>query len=107
MLQAKQFRGSHTGEAIATATEEILNVWKIEKSRVHVILQDNASNMIKAMDRLGVASVGCFAHTLQLVVNEGLLSQRSVKDVLAIGRKIEKSNTCNLHAHTCKTFKRS
>ncbi|XP_035800443.2 zinc finger BED domain-containing protein 4-like [Amphiprion ocellaris] len=88
VLQAKKFRGSHTGEAIATATEEILNVWKVEKSRVHVILRDNASNMIKAMDRLGVANVGCFAHTLQLVVNEGLLSQRNVSDTLAVGRKI-------------------
>ncbi len=44
VLRAKQFRGSHTGEAIATAAEEILNAWKVEKSRVHVILRDNASN---------------------------------------------------------------
>ena len=88
VLQAKQFRGSHTGDSIATATEEMLNAWKIENSKVHVILRDNASNVVKAMDRLGVASLGCFAHTLQLIVNEGLLSQRSVSDVLAICRKI-------------------
>ncbi|XP_076828944.1 zinc finger BED domain-containing protein 4-like [Brachyhypopomus gauderio] len=88
VLHAKQFHGSHTGESIATALEEMLNVWKIPKSKVHVILRDNASNMIKAMDRLGLASLGCFAHTLQLVVNEGLLAQRNVSDALAIGRKI-------------------
>lgn len=56
VLQAKHFRGSHTGESIAVATEEMLNAWKIEKSKVHVILRDNASNVIKAMGRLGVPS---------------------------------------------------
>uniref|UniRef100_UPI0037E9BABF ribitol-5-phosphate transferase FKTN isoform X2 n=1 Tax=Semicossyphus pulcher TaxID=241346 RepID=UPI0037E9BABF len=39
--------------------------------------------MKKAMDNMGVRSLGCFAHTLQLVVNEGLLSQRSVSDAVA------------------------
>ncbi|KAL0192345.1 hypothetical protein M9458_010641, partial [Cirrhinus mrigala] len=62
--------------------------WNISKSRVHVILRDNASNMKKAMDEMGVSSLGCFAHSLQLVVHEGLLSQRSVSDALANCRKI-------------------
>ncbi|KAF7652659.1 hypothetical protein LDENG_00093010, partial [Lucifuga dentata] len=52
VLKAKQFHGSHTGDSITTATEEMLNAWKIEKSKVHVILRDNASNVIKAMDPL-------------------------------------------------------
>lgn len=33
-------------------------------------------------------SLPCTAHTLQLVVQEGLLSQRSVADAVAVGRKI-------------------
>ncbi|KAI7792535.1 putative zinc finger BED domain-containing protein 4-like [Triplophysa rosa] len=94
VLHAKQFRGSHTGESIAGATEKMLNTWKIAKSKVHVVLRDNASNMIKAMNHLGVPSLGCFAHTLQLIVNEGLLSQRSIpnreqrRTTLAVSRKI-------------------
>ena len=36
----------------------------------------------------GVASYGCFAHSLQLVVNDGVLSQRSVSDLLAICRQV-------------------
>ncbi|XP_051548034.1 zinc finger BED domain-containing protein 4-like [Myxocyprinus asiaticus] len=40
------------------------------------------------MDQLGVASLGCFARTLQLIVHEGLLSQHSVSDALANARKI-------------------
>lgn len=44
--------------------------------------------MKKAMDDLGVPSMGCVAHILQLVVHEGLLSQCSVTDTLANARKI-------------------
>lgn len=66
----------------------MLDGWKTPISKVHGILRDNASNMKKAMDDLGVPSLGCVAHLLQLVVNEGLLSQRRVSDAIASVRKI-------------------
>lgn len=44
--------------------------------------------MKKAMRDLGMSSLGCFSHLIQLVVHEGLLSQRSVGDALANGRRI-------------------
>ncbi len=66
----------------------MLDGWKIPIAKVHVILRDNASNMKKVMDDLGVPSLGCVVHSLQLVVNEGLLSQRSVSDAIASARKI-------------------
>lgn len=56
--------------------------------KVHAILRDNASNMKKVMRDPGMLSLGCFSHLIQLVVHDGLLSQRSVGDVLANGRKI-------------------
>ena len=40
------------------------------------------------MDECGVKSLGCMAHTLQLAVNDGVLSQQSISDCVAIGRKI-------------------
>jgi hypothetical protein len=43
--------------------EEMLHDWKIEKNKVHVVLRDNAANMKKAMNQLGVSSLGCFAHS--------------------------------------------
>lgn len=88
MLNATNFRGSHTSDAIATALKEMLDKWQIPLSRVHVFLRDNASNMKRAMDIMGVRSLGCVAHSMQLVVNEGLLSQRSVSDAFASGRHI-------------------
>lgn len=55
---------------------------------MHVVLRDNGRNMAKAMMEFGVASLPCMAHTLQLAVHDGVLSQRSVADVVAMGRRI-------------------
>ncbi|KAL0200887.1 hypothetical protein M9458_004074, partial [Cirrhinus mrigala] len=66
----------------------MLNNWEIHLKKVHVILRDKASNMKAAMEDMAVPSLGCFAHTLQLVVHEGLMSQHSVSDALANSRKI-------------------
>ena len=40
------------------------------------------------MTKANLPSFGCFAHSLQLVVNDGLLFQRVVKDLLAVCRSI-------------------
>lgn len=86
MLSATNFRGSHISDAIAAAIKGNLDKWQIPLSKVHVILRDDASNMRKAMDNMGVRSLDCVAHTMQLVINEGLVSQRSVSDAVASGR---------------------
>lgn len=88
VLQVKKCRGSHNRTTIAASITEMLNNWQIHLKKVHVILRDNASNMKAAMEDMAVPSLGCFAHTLQLVVHEGLMSQRSVSDALANSRKI-------------------
>lgn len=88
VLHAREFRGSHAASAIMHTMGEMLRNWNMDKKKVHVVLRDNAANMKKAMDDFGVPSLGCFAHTLQLVVHEGVLSQRAVSDALANGRKI-------------------
>ena len=61
----------------------MLRCWKDGKLRKSnsVIVRDNASNMVKAMHD---ADLGCFAHTLQLIVHDSVLSQQSVIDILSI-----------------------
>ena len=44
--------------------------------------------MVRAMKDASLPDLGCFAHTLQLVVHDAVLSQRAVIDILAICRKI-------------------
>ncbi|KAJ3602935.1 hypothetical protein NHX12_030679 [Muraenolepis orangiensis] len=88
ILHSQEFPGSHTAAALATAFENMFQTWNIPKEKVHVILRDNARNMVKAMKDAGWQSLGCMAHTLQLAVHEGVLSQRSISDIAAIGRRI-------------------
>jgi len=82
------FEESHTGEYMAGKYLEMLAEWEIKHDQVHLVLRDNAANMAKAMRDASLPTLGCFAHTLQLVVHDGVLSQRVVMDTLAVCRKI-------------------
>jgi len=59
----------------------------ISLPNVHVIVRDNGANMVKAMAEANSSNFGCFAHTLQLVVDDGLLSQHVVICYLLAGPK--------------------
>ena len=43
--------------------------------------------MVKALTNASLPHCGCFAHTLQRVVHDGVLSRRAVIDVLSLCRK--------------------
>lgn len=60
----------HTGENIA----RIITDMKLEFGLqiVTAIVTDNAANMLKADTGANLDHTGCFAHTLQLAVNDGL-----------------------------------
>ena len=88
VLHAQELSERHTGEYIAMKINKMLEEWKIALSQVHVVIRDNGSNMVKAMTEANLPSFGCFAHSLQLVVNDGILCQRGVRDLLAICRSI-------------------
>ena len=53
-----------------------------------MVVADNASNMKKALREGRFEAQGCFAHTLQLIVNDGVFSQRAVIDTLSVCRSI-------------------
>ncbi|CAM4572959.1 unnamed protein product [Leuciscus chuanchicus] len=50
--------------------------------------QDNATNMVKAMDDGNYVHIRCMAHTLHLVVTAALKECRGVTNVILIARKI-------------------
>ena len=83
MLNASSLPGSHTGDVIQMKCNEMLENWEIQENQVHCFIVDNAANMKKAMTDGGYTYMGCFAHTLQLVVHDGIISQRYVQDILA------------------------
>ena len=88
MLNASRIEGSHTGAYIADKIKVLLESWSISTDQVHVILRDNGSNMVRTMKDANLPDLGCFAHTLQLVVHDSVLSQRVVIDILATCRSI-------------------
>ncbi|XP_073718457.1 zinc finger BED domain-containing protein 4 [Misgurnus anguillicaudatus] len=77
VLHSQEFRGSHTAVAISEAFANMFDNWRIDRSKVHAVVSDNARNMAKAMEDSKLKGIRCMAHTIQLAVNEGLLSQRT------------------------------
>ena len=88
VLYVQALEMAHTGEYIAERISCMLESWGIPQECVHLVISDNASNMVKAMQEASLAHFGCFAHSLQLVVKDGLLSQRAITDIIAICRSI-------------------
>lgn len=110
MLSCKRFRGAHTADRIYSVYQDIVAAYNLS-GRVWRIVTDNASNMIKAfslpgmesleadsedgegecsavespehMEYLPVERVSCFAHTLQLVIKDGLKEAGQIRTVLA------------------------
>lgn len=79
---------SHTAASLAATFDKMVQQWGLDKTRVHIVLRDNATNIRKALDDSDLASLPCMAHTLQLVVNDGLISQQSITDAVATTRNI-------------------
>ena len=63
-------------------------VGKYIKERVHLVLFDNVSDKKKALRHSDLCGYECFGHSLQLVVNDGVLLQRMVIDALAVSAKL-------------------
>ena len=88
MLHVQSFPESHTGTNICAIFSVMMQKGHIDRESVHLVVRDNASNMVKAMEDVGFHHLGCFAHTLQLIVHDAVFTQRSVIDTLAVCRRI-------------------
>ena len=74
-------QGSHTGEYIREMFLGMLEEWGITKDRVMLVLRACRANMVKGMRLAEVSDLSCMAHTLQLVVNDGLSNQKALLDI--------------------------
>ena len=88
VLHVMALEGLHTAIYIAEKFNDMFADWRIDKKYVHLVLRDDASNIKQAMKDADVCSYGCFAHSLQLVVHDGVLSQPFVMNLLANCRRI-------------------
>ncbi|KAK9952779.1 hypothetical protein ABG768_018586 [Culter alburnus] len=107
------FTGRHTGEQIASAFEEIPDEYGI-RQKISYIVTDNAANMKCAFkvhmpqqqaddpEKLPWSSgerLSCFAHSLQLVINDGM------EEVRAISRTIAKTSRFTTLLHSSSQFR--
>lgn len=82
----KHFVGSHSGDHIRSVLEELASNWVIT-STIHVIMRDNGTNMVKAINESQFVGKGCFIHTLQLAIKASLQVE-IVSDSLTSARRI-------------------
>ena len=75
----------HTGSNIAIEIGKIKEEFKIEECGA--LVTDNASNMLVAAREIDIPHVNCFAHTLQLAIEDGLKVPQILK-VLGAARKL-------------------
>ena len=103
ILHCEALDSRRTADHLADLLMSMLTAWNITSDRCHVILRDNAVNIAKACLITGLLSCGCFAHTLQLTINDSLFAQQAVNDAITIARKIvthfkhSSSGTSKLH----------
>ena len=97
VLNVKLLEGSHTGVHLSEQYNEILLNRNIEKNQVHLVVRDNPRNMEKGLRDANLPSYGCFAHSLQLVVHDGV--QCSVVDLLSVCRGIVGHFKCSSLAY--------
>ena len=88
VLNIKVLESSHTGEYLASIFMEMLEDWQISRTQVFLILRDSGANVVRGINLVALPNLSCFAHSLQLVVNEGLKAQRAVVDVVSKIRRI-------------------
>ncbi|XP_046868716.1 E3 SUMO-protein ligase ZBED1-like isoform X1 [Drosophila willistoni] len=88
---------NHSAQNIANTLQEVLNSWGLF-DKTECIVTDNASSMIEACELLKIRNIPCFAHTLNLVVQDGLNFDDDEKTMAIISKckaivKFFKKNT--------------
>ena len=73
----------------------------MEDTKVHAVVRDDARNMAKAMKDSKLTSFGCMAHSLQLGIHDGVLTQPSVGDILKNSRPLQAFAACLLTPSGC------
>ena len=88
VLHSSLFPGSQTGPAIASKVEAMLEEWQIPLTKCHTVITDNGANMVNGIELVDISRGPCFLHMLQLAIQDGIMSQRSVSDMIARSKRV-------------------
>lgn len=77
LLDCFPFNERHTATNLCSNLKQKIEEWKIQ-NKVIAIVSDNAANIVAAIRGGGWRHIGCFAHSINLVVQASLSSLNSV-----------------------------
>ena len=77
----------HTGENIANSLKKTLETWGL-MDKIVAVIHDNGRNVVSAMTLGKFPHLPCVAHTLQLVLKEGLFSSKNIENLIALCRQL-------------------
>ncbi|CAG9129863.1 unnamed protein product [Plutella xylostella] len=71
LLGCCHFSGNHTAANIGSELRALVDIWGLT-GKVNFVVSDNAANVVKGVKDSGWKHFGCFAHTLNLVVEDAI-----------------------------------
>ena len=87
MLTSWLLDESHTGANISATVLSRIQAWEIEE-KVVCVVRDNAANMVSGLNIANLTSLPCLAHSLQLIIKDGVLLQPAVVQLLSCARSL-------------------
>lgn len=99
LLECSEFSGRHTADNISSWITAVLNRFSIN-FKIAALVTDNAANMKLAATYLNMRHLGCFAHSLNLVVQTAI--SISIKDIVDKSKAIVQYFKHSSHASSTK-----
>lgn len=81
LLQCASFDEKHTSLNLSAIIQSIIDEWNLN-NKIVLVVSDNAANIKNAINILNLKHFGCFAHSLNLIVQEGLKSQSNLIGII-------------------------
>lgn len=78
---------SHTADNLKNFLVKVLREWEIS-NKVVAVVRDNGADISAALERSQYEAVSCVAHTLQLVVKDGLMDNPKIKNIIKKAKQI-------------------
>lgn len=95
LLECSEITERHTSENLSNEIKGIITKWQLD-GKVVLVVSDNAGNIKNAINNLHLRHLGCFAHTINLVVEESLKCESDlINKVKTIVTHFRKSTIAN------------
>lgn len=78
----------HTGENITTMLNRAIDEFQIPEHKIHLLIKDNAANIVSGVNGTNYTHLSCFLHTLQLIIKHSIFEQDSVRNLISVCKSI-------------------